>query len=156
MFHNIYVAIFAAGIANVAGATLWYSDYAFGALWKKLGGKMAAPKDTPKNILLHTIASMLTASALYIAISVFAKTQTGSYAQEGFFRIFSFFLSNATPTTTLNAAMKTAGFIWLGFLVPSKAVCAIWGSESWMKFIIEIAGQLVGFVGMAAVLATLS
>ena len=125
-------------------------------MWRKSGGKAVASKDVYAKVAMHAAAALVTASALFIAISIFQKTQTGIFAQEGFLKIFSFFQQDATPDNTLKDAMKTAGFLWLGFIAPCKAVHTIWGSGNWQKFTIEAAGQLINLVAMAAVIAYLS
>lgn len=157
MHAQAYMPILAAAAAEIAVGMLWYSDHLFGPMWKKSGGKPANSKDFNTKLAMHAVVSVLMATALYIAISIFQKTQTAVYAQEGFGRVFSFFLEDGIKTNnSLICSMKTAGFLWLGFVVPPKAMCTIWGSHNWTKFMIGASGKLVGMLAMAAAIASLS
>ena len=157
MIHaQAYLPILSATGASLAIGAIWYSDHLFGPMWRKMGGKSIDPKEVPHRLAMHAVASLVTATALFIAISIFQKTQTGLYAKEGLFKIFAAFLSDENQESLLKSAMKTAGFVWLGFIAPTKAIHTIWGNNNWQKFAIEAAGALVSIVAMAAVIAKLS
>lgn len=157
MFHAAaYIPIFAAAATEVVIAIIWYSEMVFGPLWRKNGGKAPSQKDLYSKVGMHALASLLRAAALFIAISVFQKTQTAMYAKEGIFKLFSFFLQDNIQNNSLESAIKTAGFIFFGFIVPTKVIHTIWGTSNWSKFIIEATGQLTSFLAMAAVIASLS
>lgn len=156
-FHvQAFLPILVAATADVIIAVTWYSDSLFGPMWRKSGGRAFNPENRTQKLALHAVASLITAAALFISISIFQKAQTGIYAKEGFFKIFSFFLQDIPQNNSLMSAMKTAGFMWLGFIAPAKAVCNIWGSANLKKFAIEITGQLVSLATMAAIIAFLS
>ncbi len=154
--HMAYMPILAAAAAEVVVSMLWYSDHLFGPMWKKLGGKSSGKKDFYQKLGIHILASLVTATALYIAIVVFQKTQAGVHTQAGLGQIFSMFLHDSNHNNTLMCSMKIAGFIWLGFYAPSKVICTVWSSCNWTKFMITAGGKLAGLVAMAAVIASLS
>lgn len=148
--------IVAAAAAEVVVSALWYSDNLFGPMWKKLGGKSAPAKDFYQNLAIHGVASVVSATALFIAIVVFQKTQTSMYTQAGFGKIFGMFLTDATHNNELMSSMKIAAFLWLGFFVPQKVICGAWTGANWTKKGIEAGGQLVSLVAMAAMIASMS
>lgn len=155
--HQAYMPIIAAAAAEIIVAMLWYSDSAFGPMWRKLGGKSSAKKDFYQKLGIHMLASVIAATALYIAITVFQRAQVGSEVVQGLGQIFAMFLHNMpSHNNTLMSALKIAGFVWLGFLTPSKVICAAWGSDNWHKAAIEMGGQLVSICAMAAVIASMS
>ena len=156
MHAHAYMPIIAAAAAEMVVGMVWYSDNAFGPLMRKITGKKV-PKDMTSRLAMHAVVALLRATALFIAISIFQKTQTAVYAQDGLGRVFSLFLTNAAQqNNTLLSAIKTAGFLWLGFYVPSTATCAIWGSQNVKKFVIVAAHQLTALIAMAATIASLS
>lgn len=157
IFHiQAYLPILVATAANLTIGALWYSENLFGPMWRNISGKQIDQSDMGKKFALQAIASLITAAALFIAISIFEKTQSGVYAKEGFFKIFSVFLQDIPQNNSLMSAMKTAGFLWLGFMAPSKAGRTIWGSGNWRKFAIEATEQLVSLIAMAAIISSLS
>lgn len=149
--------ILAAAAANMAVGMLWYSDYAFGPMWRKLKKEGNVEyKDLYQRLALQAVASVMVTSALYIAIMTFQKTQM-IYAYEHFTNIFSWFLRDKQNTTELIASMKTVAFIWLGFVVPGGLSCLAWSTPmSWVKFGIKTGCKLAQFLAVAAVLATLA
>lgn len=148
--------ILAAAAADMAVGMFWYSDYAFGPLWKKIHGKTNVEKDLYQRVAIQAVGSVMIATALYIAIMTFQKTQ-GVYAHEMFTKWFSWFLTEKEQSTELVSSMKTAGFIWLGFFVSSGISCAAWSSApAWTKFAVKTGCKLVQLLAMAAVLVKLA
>jgi len=148
--------ILAAAVADMAVGMLWYSDYGFGPLWKKIQGKTNVEKDLYLRLLVQGASSVVFATAVYIAIMTFQKTHD-AYAQEIFTKYFSWFLKEKTVNTELMSSMKTAGFIWLGLFVPSYLSCAAWTpTPAWTKFAIKSGCKLAQLLAIAAVLATLA
>lgn len=154
--HHAYMPIVAAAAADIVVTMLWYSDNLFGPMWKKQGGKSSGTKDFYQKLGMHFLASLVTATALYIAIVVFQKTQTGIYTQQGLGQIFAMFLQDGTHNNTLMSSMKIAGFLWLGFFMPSAVIETVWCSCNWRRFLIETGGQLASIVVMGAMIASLS
>lgn len=156
-FHiQAYLPILVATAANLTIGAFWYSENLFGPMLGNMSKKQIDQNDMAKKFALQTVASLVTAAALFIAISIFQKTQGGMYAKEGFFKIFSAFLQDMPQNNSLMSAMKTACFIWLGFIAPSKAGHTIWGSGNWQRFAIEATEQLVSLIAMAAIISSLS
>ena len=149
--------ILAAAAADMAVGMLWYSDYAFGPLWKKLKKEGNGEyKDLYQRLALQAVASVMVASDLYIAIITFQKTQA-TYSHEAFTKLFSWFLEDKPSTTELIASMKTVGFIWLGFVVPGNLSCTAWSNPmNFVKFGIKVGCKLAQFFAVAAVLSALA
>lgn len=148
--------IIAAAVADMAVGMFWYSDYAFGPLWKKIHGKPNIEKDLYQRVAIQAVSSVVFATAVYIAIMTFQKTQ-GAYSQEMFTKYFSWFLTEKTVNTELMSSMKAAGFIWLGLFVPSYLSCAAWTSApAWTKFAIKSGCKLAQLLAIAAILASLA
>lgn len=155
MHAQAYMPIIAAAAAELVVGMVWYSDQLFGPMFRKMSGKKA-PKDIVNRLAMHAVVALLRATALFIAISIFQKTQTAVYAQDGFGKVFSVFLNTSAPNNSLISSVKTAGFMWLGFYVPSKASCTIWGDQNWQLFAMKAAYQFTLLATMAAVIASLS
>lgn len=151
--------IIAAAVANMAVGIFWYSDYAFGPLWMNISGKKKS--DISANIYqrlaLQVLSSVITVTALYIAIMTFQKTH-GAYHQELFTKWFSWLLKeSAAPTTELLSSMKATGFIWLGFFLPHHLACTAWSTLiNWRMLAIHAGASLASLLAAAAVLATLA
>lgn len=152
--HQAYIPILAAAAAEIVVGCLWYSDYAFGPLARKLTGKKKQ-SDMSKEIAMHSIIAIVKATALFIAISMMLKTNTSGTFTEGFGKLFSMLLHDS-HNNTLRSCLKTAAFLWLGFMLPSRAACTIWGNKNWPKFLITTGGQLAMTLAMAATIAVLS
>ena len=155
--HQAYVPILGAAAAEMLVGYLWYSDYAFGPLKRKVTGTTKKKTDISKEIAMHTIVAIVKATALFVLISMMQKACTTGYFQEGFGKIFSLFsYDTAKHNNTMMCALKTAGFVWLGFLLPARAACTIWGEKNWMKLLIVAGGQLAMTLAMAVAIAWLS
>ncbi|HSW76603.1 MAG TPA: DUF1761 family protein [Candidatus Saccharimonadales bacterium] len=148
--------ILAAAAADMAVGMVWYSDYAFGPLWKKVHGKTNVEKDFYLRLAIQAVGSVMLATALYISIMTFQKTNV-AYSQELFTKWFSWFFTEKNPDTLLVSAMKTAAFIWVGFYVSAGISCAAWTSApAGTKFVIKVGCKLFQLLAMAAVLASLA
>lgn len=156
--HNIYLAVAAGAAAEMAIGYFWYSDFAFGPMIRKVTGqKKHALKDMNRKLVLHAIFALLKAAGLFIVISLFNKIQMTSYHVAGINKLFSVFLYDYTKQDNgMINALKAAGFIWFAFLMPVKAMCTVWASENWNKFMIVAGGQFVCTLGMGVAIATLS
>ncbi len=149
--------ILAAAVADTVVGWLWYSDYAFGAMWRKVSGHSKADmkKDFYLRIALQLISSIMVATALYIAILTFQKAQIVT-SQAMFTQIYSWFFVPATSNAELMSSLKIAGFIWLGFAVPAGLSCTAWHNQiMWNKFLIKAGGKLAQLLAIALVLARL-
>lgn len=148
--------ILAAAAADIVVGMLWYSDYGFGPMYRKLSGhKLDMRKDLYVRIALQVVGSIMIATAFYIAILTFQKSQA-MYSQEALTRLYSWFFMPSVDHAECMSSLKIAGFIWLGFFVPTKLSCLAWSPVMvWQKFAIKACGKLAQFLAMAAVLSYL-
>ncbi len=149
--------ILAAAAADMAVGMFWYSDYAFGPMWRKIKKEGNADyKDLYQRLALQAVASVMVASALYIAIITFQKTQM-AYSYDTFTQMFSWFLKDKPNSTELVSSMKTVMFIWLGFVVPGNISCVAWSTPmNWSKFGIKAGCKLAQFLAVAAAFSALA
>lgn len=148
--------IIAAATADILVGMIIYSDFAFGPLWTKVSGmKCPAGKDLPVRFAGQAVASLMAASAMYIAILTFKKTNL-PYSQEMFTRIYAWFFKDiATVEADLISAMKIAGFLWLGLIVPFILSKTVWEPNiNWQKFALKSVFTLIHFLAIAGALAT--
>ncbi len=148
--------ILAAAAADMLIGKLCYSEYVFGPMWRKLtGAKAEFAKDFYLRLAVQAVSSVMAATALYIAILTFQKAQIVS-SQAMFTQIYSWFFVDASRNAEMMSSLKLAGFMWLGFFVPSYMSCTVWHNQIvWHKFMIKAACKLAQLLAMAAVLATL-
>ena len=151
---NNYLPILVAAGVYMGIGVVCYSDAVLGKTWKKLGGCKINGKNLQQKFGMQAVASILTATALMIAINVFDQYQGGA-TQSGFSQIFSWFLDKSDGPSMMNA-MKTAAFFWLGFSMPALAAVMIWCETKLHKFLIDAGCELVALAAMAAVLSSLS
>jgi len=147
--------ILAAAAADMLVGMFWYSDYAFGPLWQKVSGyKTEMKKDLYLRIAVQVVSSLMIATAFYIAILTFQKTQV-SFAQDAYTKLYSwFFKEDTSENANLMSALKIAGFIWFGFFVPSNLSCTVWRPTiNWQKMLLKVGSKLAQFLSMAAALA---
>jgi len=149
--------ILAAAAANMAIGMFWYSEYAFGPLWKKLKKEGSSEyKDLYQRLTIQAVASIMVASALYMAIMTFQKTQM-TYAHEAFTQFYSLLVTDKENTTELIESIKTSCFIWLGFVFSGALSCFAWSNQMNLQIlVIKTVGTLVQFLVTAAVLSALA
>ena len=148
--------ILAAAAADMVVGMFCYSDYAFGPMWKKVSGhKMDVSKDFYLRLAFQVVSSVMVATAFYIAVLTFQKAQVVS-SQAMFTQLYSWFFMASAQNAELMSTLKIAGFMWLGFYVPSYLSCTVWHSPIvWHKLMIKSVCKLAQLLAMAAVLATL-
>jgi hypothetical protein len=149
--------ILAAAVADLLVGWLWYSDYAFGTMWRKVSGhgKVDMKKDFYMRVALQLVSSIMVATALYIAILTFQRAQIVS-SQATFTQIYSWFFMPAMQNAELMSALKIAGFIWFGFYLPAGLSCTVWHNQiMWHKFALKAGGRLAQLLAVALVLARL-
>ena len=151
---NNYLPVLVAAAVHMGVACLWYSDYAFGAMWRKLGGCKTSKKDMQLKLGLQAVCSVLIAAALMVAINTFAQAQ-GAAEASGFSQLFSWFLDSTAEGASMINAMKVAGFFWLGFSMPTIASSAVWCNHPLNRFLLCAAGELVSLAGMGLALSYL-
>lgn len=148
--------IIAATAADILVGMALYSHYTFGPLWTKVTGMKCSytNKEIPMRFAGQVVASLMTASALYISIITFKKSQM-SYPQEMLTKMYSWFFKDLSVVhTDLVSSMKIAAFLWLGFIVPCLLCRTIWDATvNWQRFALKSAFTLVHFLAMAGALA---
>ncbi len=148
--------ILAAAAVDMIVGKLCYSEYAFGPMWRKVTGiKSDTSKDLYVRVAVQAVSSLMVATAFYIAILTFQKSQIIS-SQAMFTQLYSWFFMASAQNAEVMSALKIAGFMWLGFYVPSYLSCTVWHNQIiWHKFMIKSVCKLAQLLAMAAVLATL-
>lgn len=154
--HQAYLPILAAAASEMVVGYIWYSEYLFGPLMRQVTGRKKK-SEMSKEIIMHFLTAIIKATALFIAISIMQNVTTAGYFQEGLGRIFTLFMHDPSlNNNSMTLSLKTAGFMWLGFMFPARAACNIWGDKNFKKFLITAGGQLSMIMAMAATIATLS
>ncbi len=125
MYAN-WTAILLAAVASMIVGSIWYSPVLFGKQFMKLS-KMK-PKDAahPKKAFVQGFIVAI------VMAFVLAKFLTGA--------------------STLNAGIKTAAWIWLGFMATTEIGGVIWGGEDPKLFALHAGGSLASIAAMSAVL----
>jgi hypothetical protein len=146
--------IIAAAVADVVLGMVMYSEYAFGPMWAKVSGEKCSGKDMPMRLAAQFVSSLMVAAAMYIAIVTFKKTEMTAL-NDMFTRMYGWFLQDGNMAQAdMMSAMKIAGFLWLGFLVPHVICEIVWENHiNWKKGVMKAAFILVHFLVIASVLA---
>lgn len=129
MFANInYLAVAVAAFAHLVVGALWYSPFAFGPMWSqevKTSGKPGAIDFVSEFVLGLIMAGVLAC-----------------------------FLGKL-HVDCLFDAMKTAFWVWLGFVATVQYSGVIWAKKSIRLFTIEAGAMLVSLLLVGAVLGFL-
>ncbi|MBI2344642.1 hypothetical protein HYV10_01060 [Candidatus Dependentiae bacterium] len=144
--------IIAATAANVIlGIAI---HYAFGSeIGKILEKKTTGFKDMPLRFALEILSSLMKASALYIAILIFQKSEL-SISETMLTKVYAWFITDIKMNTTMMASFKIAGFFWLGFMVPHILCHLAWDEQmNGRKSVLKAALSLVHLLVMAGVIA---
>jgi|GEM_PF-1277688 len=146
--------ILAAALADIIVGAIYYSDYAFGPLCKKLSiTKCDTSKDFYLRLAVQVVASLMLATAFYIAILTLKKTEL-PYTHEMFTRIYAWFFKDAQDVhADMKSSLKIAGFLWFGFAVPMALSATAWHSMNWKKAGLKLGCKLAQFLAMAGALA---
>ena len=120
---------------------------------KTLGKKAIKLKDMPLRLAIEIVSSLMTASALYVAILVFQKSEL-TFKEDIFTRVYSWFVTGVKMETSMMASLKIAGFFWLGFMVP-HILCHLASDEQMngKKSLLKATLSLVHFLAMGAAIA---
>jgi beta-lactamase superfamily II metal-dependent hydrolase len=123
-----YLAVLLAAVGAMVVGFLWYGPL-FGKTWAKLSG-VSADKMKGANWTLY-LWQYVAAAVTALVLSVFL-TLTGS--------------------TTLDAALRTAVWLWLGFQATLQLGKVLWEGKSWNLYFLDAGQNLVTLLVMAAVL----
>lgn len=127
--------VLACGVVAMIVGSVWYGPL-FGKKWMEVIGvdphKEITPDMKKAAMPLYLIQFLLTALQVYI-------------------------LSNLINYTGGNGVW-VAGFMWLGFVMPTIAGCSMWNNNSnrlkWSQFLIQSGYQLIVFVLFGYILGT--
>lgn len=146
--------IIAGAAANILVGVALYSQYTFGPMWSKISGKKTANlKDMPLRFAIEAVSSLMTASALYIAILTFQKAEL-TLKESIFTNVYSWFVSDMKTNTEMMSSLKIAGFFWLGFMVPHILCHLAWDEHmNVRKSVVKAVFTLVHFLAMGAAIA---
>jgi hypothetical protein len=125
-----YITIVGAGVLSMIIGSIWYGPL-FGKKWMEICGVTEMDKER---------RAQMQKEALPLYLTQFALTLVQLYV-----------LSNLFAWT--GEASKTVGiafFMWLGFVMPTIAGCAMWNNNSgkvkWAQFLIQSGYQLIMFL----------
>ena len=133
-FYMIYLSFFLAAVASFAVGMAWYSPFLFGKPWMKLMGM------TEKS-LKKGQSEMGTWFELSFVLTVLPAG------------VLSWVLQVA-PVWSVGDALVTAGYVWLGFIVPTQATDLIFNDKpfSHQLLVINASYQLASVLVMAMVM----
>lgn len=128
------IGVLAAVITSMVIGSIWYSNAAFGKTWRKLEDidDNQAKNDAPKGIVGMVVISLLVA---YVLAHV-------TYLSDSFFTGYSY----------QSAALTTAFWMWLGFVVPVVAGNSLFNQRPWKASAIHAGNWLVTLLGMGLVI----
>lgn len=143
--------IIAGAAANVLVGVGLHSKYTFGPMLSKLfDKKITGLKDMPLRLAIEALSSLMKASALYIAILTFQKSEF-TLTENMYTRIYSWFVTDMKMETSMMASLKIAGFFWLGFMVPHILCHLAWDEHMTVrKSIAKAVISLIHFLAMGA------
>ena len=146
-----YMPVFAASAAYVAVGYVWYSEHVFGhAKCKHPRAGVHNKLELSLGMALHVASAVVVASALCVAIKVFATASLLS-GIDGFLNLFSWMFSAQTERS-LMATFKVVLFVWSGFFATASAESAYWNGQCWEDFFVHAGGKLAMLSAAAAVL----
>lgn len=124
-----YLAVLVAAIAGMVVGAVWYSPAVFGNAWMKAIGKKTDQLGDPTNSYL--IATVL---ALVLAY------------------VMAHFVDYVNAST-VGAAVQLAFWLWLGFVITTQGVNAVFEGKSRDLFLVSAGHHLAEFIVVAAILA---
>ena len=129
-------SVLSAAVAYILFGFLWYSDYAFGAAWRRLSGisgkefKKMQKKGMGDTMVLAFLGALVTAYVVALMIG-------------------NLFLTDVWEIFAL------VEVLWLGFVVPTQLSPVLWEGKSWKLFVLNSAYYLMGLYVVGGVLALL-
>jgi len=151
--------ILAAAAANFFVGWLMFSKHVFGPMWSKAKGAATdMKKDFYIRLAAEVVSSLMTASALYLAILTFQKSQM-MIPQELLTHVYSWFFKDIQAVQfDMMSSLKIAGFMLVGFIIPRHLSATVWGSTEirWSKFMVCSISDIAQFAAMAIVITLLA
>ena len=135
-----YLAVFLAAVATTLVGFFWYSKLLFGKQWSRLMGYTDETlKEAQKGLgALYGVSFLLSLLTSYLLAHVAALSD------------------NFYPYGTLQTAITSAFFMWLGFVMPVQFTGEVFGTKKWMLFAINTGYQLVSLIAAGAIIGLLS
>lgn len=131
------IGVLAAVVAAMVIGTVWYSNAVFGKQWRKLENinEARAKADAPKGIVGMVVISLLVA---YVLAHV-------TYLSDSFYADVSY----------QEAALTTAFWVWLGFVLPVAAGNSLFNQRPWKATAIHAGNWLVTLLAMGLVIGAI-
>ena len=127
-----YWAVLAAAVASMVLGFLWYGPL-FGKVWIKLMNFDKKQMEQMKKKGMGKIYTLMVINTLVV-----------SYILAHFIKYLG---------TTVPEALKTAFWLWLGFIATVMLGSVLWEGKSWKLYSINTAYWLVNLAVMSAILA---
>lgn len=130
------MGVLAAVVVSMAVGGIWYSKMAFGDTWAKLAkiddkkAKDGAPKALAGMALLALVMGYVLAHVSFLSASFFTKSFQ-------------------------SAAVETAFWMWLGFVLPITASDSLFNQAPWKLTAIHAGNWLVTLLGMGLVIGAI-
>ena len=154
---NYITLVLAGGAAHFVTGWAVNSDLLLGQFWKKDKTKSCGlSKDMNVNLAAQFTASLALATATTVAICVFEKYQTPVVVNDAMSKLFSLFFSPEHAGKSLMNAFHTVLFIWAGFIIPTSVGEVIWCGHNWKFWMMEMGGELLGLMSIAATVVFLA
>lgn len=129
-----YIGVLGASVVSLVVGSIWYSKPVFGRAWAKLEkiDEKKAKKNASNAILGMTVLAFVMA---YVLAHV-------TYLSSSFFTNYSY----------QGAALSTAFWMWIGFVVPVVASNSLFNQAPWKITMIHAGNWLVTLMGMGLVI----
>lgn len=157
MYDHFYMAVALGAVAHTGVGMLWYSPLLFGNFFKKLHANKPQPEMANMVMALgyQFIVSLLTVSALFVAIATMHTAQTEGW--HGLMALYSWFFTNQAAGVSMMSAEKVALFLWAGFNLPVALSDLIWCKEKSLAHHAVCSGaDLVALVAAGIVIAVVA
>jgi len=150
IMENHVALILAGGTAHFVTGWIFNCNMLLGQFWKKeIVKKPGLSKDVHVNLGVKFAASIALSIATCVAITVFEKYQA-PVPHNAMSKLFSLFFNPEHAGKNFMYAFHTILFIWAGFIVPTSIGEVLWCGHNWKIWMIEMAGELLGLLAIAA------
>lgn len=131
-----YLAVLVAAIVSMILGFAWYGPI-LGKPWMKLKGYTPESLKKAQQGLggLYALSFVLALVTAYVLFHVMTLSK----------RFYGY--------SDMQTGLMTAGFAWLGFMLPVQATATIFGDKKWALLAIDTGYQLVSLLAMGLVIA---
>ena len=137
--HINYLAVLAAGVANIVIGGLWYSPLLFGKAWAKLMGLDKLSKAEKAKMMERAKPGYAFAFLAALVMSYVMAYSVSSARTMNF--------------SGLSAGLIIGFWIWLGYIVTSQVNSVLWEGKPVKLYWINVGGYLVSYLVTGAILA---